>query len=220
MSVYLRINNEKRHLWVVHETKDTIQKILFMRVLPYICRPVIGREKPQPQAQRCADPVMRSLERLANTVQKAVAREDPAVQARESAQRALAREDHVARSLEQSANTAQQAVARENLAVQRHESAQQAVATEDPEVRAHEPAQQAVAREDPAAQDADLVVDVTPTNRKQHNQIINLKDVVVGEVPLSEKVQCLSMNYMGNNIVVCDGSDTSISSVRNICPRT
>ncbi len=33
--VYLRIDNEKSHLWVVHETKDTIRKILFMRVLPY-----------------------------------------------------------------------------------------------------------------------------------------------------------------------------------------
>jgi hypothetical protein len=45
-------------------------------------------------------------------------------------------------------------------------------------------------------------------NRKQHKQIINLKDVTVGKVPLSEKVQCLSMSYIRNNIFVCEGGDT------------
>ena len=107
------------------------------------------------QAQRPADPVTRSLEQSANTVRRAVAREDPEVQACESAQQAVAREDHVTRSLEQSANTAQQAVARENLAVHHHESVQRAVAQEDPVVQAHESAQQTVAREDPAVREAD-----------------------------------------------------------------
>ncbi len=53
------------------------------------------------------------------------------------------------------------------------------------------------------------------TDRKRHKQIINLKDVVVGEVPLSEKVQCLSMNHMRSNIVVCDGSDTDSDGIKN-----
>ena len=52
------------------------------------------------------------------------------------------------------------------------------------------------------------------TDRKRHKQIINLIDVVVGKVPLSEKVQCLSMNYMRNNIVVCDGSDTDSNGIK------
>jgi hypothetical protein len=44
LSVYfLRIDNEKSHLWVVHETKDTIRKILFMRVLPYLYRLSVER---------------------------------------------------------------------------------------------------------------------------------------------------------------------------------
>jgi hypothetical protein len=46
-----------------------------------------------------------------------VAREDPAVQARNSAQQAVAREDPVARSLEQSADTERRAVAREDPVV-------------------------------------------------------------------------------------------------------
>ncbi len=46
------------------------------------------------------------------------------------------------------------------------------------------------------------------TDRKRHKQIINLKGVTVGKVPLSEKVQCLEMSYIRNNIVVCDGGDT------------
>jgi hypothetical protein len=57
------------------------------------------------QAQRCADPVRRSLEQSADTERRALAREDLAVQARDLAQQALAREDHVVRSLEQSADT-------------------------------------------------------------------------------------------------------------------
>jgi hypothetical protein len=55
------------------------------------------------------------------------------------------------------------------------------------------------------------------TDRKRHKQIINLKDVVVGKVPLSKKVQCLSMNYMRNNIVVCDESDTDSDDKKIIC---
>ncbi len=53
------------------------------------------------------------------------------------------------------------------------------------------------------------------TDRKQHKQIINLNDVTVGKVPLSEKVQCLSMSYIRNNIVVCDGGDTDPDGIIN-----
>ena len=38
---------------------------------------------------------------------------------------------------------------------------------------------------------------------------------MVGKVPLSKKVQCLSMNYMRNNIVVCDGSSTDSDGIKN-----
>jgi hypothetical protein len=57
------------------------------------------------QAQRCADPIRRSLEQSADTEQQALTREDPAVRARDSAQQAVAREDPVVKSLEQSADT-------------------------------------------------------------------------------------------------------------------
>ncbi len=45
-------------------------------------------------------------------------------------------------------------------------------------------------------------------NRKCHKQILKLKDVVVGNGPLKLNVKCLSLNYIRNNIVVCDGGDT------------
>ncbi len=51
--------------------------------------------------------------------------------------------------------------------------------------------------------------------RKRHKQIINFNDVTVGKVPLSEKVQCLRMSYIRNNIVVCDGSDTDTDGIKN-----
>ena len=83
-----------------------------------------NKRKAAAQAQRRADPVRRSLEQSVNTERRAVAREDPTVQARESSQRAVAREDPVVRSLEQSANTEQRAVAREDPEVRARESAQ------------------------------------------------------------------------------------------------
>ena len=87
------------------------------------------------KAQRCADPARRSLEQSVNTVQRALARADPAVRARDSAQQAVAREDPVVRSLEQSTDTEQRALAREDSAVRARESSQQAVAREDPAVQ-------------------------------------------------------------------------------------
>ena len=51
-------------------------------------------------------------------------------------------------------------------------------------------------------------------DRKRHKQIVNLKDVTVGKVPLSEKVQCLEMSYIRNNIVVCDGGDTDYDGIK------
>ncbi len=57
------------------------------------------------------------------------------MRARDSAQQAVAREDHVARSLEQSADTEQRAVAREDPAVRARDSSQQAVARDDPVAR-------------------------------------------------------------------------------------
>ncbi len=51
-------------------------------------------------------------------------------------------------------------------------------------------------------------------DKKQHKQFINLKDVVVGKVPLSEKVQCLEMSYIRNHIVVCDGGDTDPDGIK------
>ncbi len=52
-------------------------------------------------------------------------------------------------------------------------------------------------------------------DKKRHKQIINLKDVTVGKVPLSEKVQCLKMSHIRNNIVVCDGGDIDCDGIKN-----
>ncbi len=52
-------------------------------------------------------------------------------------------------------------------------------------------------------------------DRKLHKQIINLKDVLVGNVSLSKRVQHLSLNYIRNNIVVCDRSDTASNAIQN-----
>ncbi len=48
-----------------------------------------NQRKAAAQAQRREDPVRRSLEQSVNTEQRAVAREDPAVRARDSAQQAV-----------------------------------------------------------------------------------------------------------------------------------
>ena len=39
--------------------------------------------------------------------------------------------------------------------------------------------------------------------------------MVVGKVPLSKKVQCLIINYIRKNIVVCDGSGTDSKGIKN-----
>ena len=87
-----------------------------------------NQRKAAAQAQRRADPVRRSLEQSVNTEQRALAREDPAVRARDSAQQAVAREDPVVRSLERSVDNERRAVAREDPEVRARESAQRAVA--------------------------------------------------------------------------------------------
>ena len=57
------------------------------------CTPTRSQRRAAYQAQRCADPVLRSLEQSSDTEQRAIARTNPVV-----------------RSLEQSADTEQQAV--------------------------------------------------------------------------------------------------------------
>jgi hypothetical protein len=50
-------------------------------------------------------------------------------------------------------------------------------------------------------------------NRKCHKQIFKLKDVVVGNGILMPK--CLSLNYIRNNIVVCNGGATDLDAIKN-----
>ncbi len=47
------------------------------------------------------------------------------------------------------------------------------------------------------------------------NRILKLKDVVVGNGLLKSNDKCLSLNYIRNNIVVCDGSDTDLDAIKN-----
>jgi hypothetical protein len=44
---------------------------------------------------------------------------------------------------------------------------------------------------------------------------LKLKDVVVGNGPLKSNVKCLSLNYIRNNIVVCNGGDTDLDAIKN-----
>ncbi len=73
------------------------------------------------QAQRGANPVVRSLEQSANTVQQANACTNQGVQERESEQQAAAREEPGVQEQEQSANTLRQAIVRTDQGVQEHE---------------------------------------------------------------------------------------------------
>ncbi len=50
-------------------------------------------------------------------------------------------------------------------------------------------------------------------NRKCHKQIFKLKDVVVGNGILKPKR--LSLNYIRNNIVVCDGGATNLDAIKS-----
>jgi hypothetical protein len=52
-------------------------------------------------------------------------------------------------------------------------------------------------------------------NRKWHKQILKLKHVVVGNGLLKSNVKCLSLNYIRNNIVVCNGGDTDLDAIKN-----
>ncbi len=76
------------------------------------------------QAQRRANPVVRSLEQSAHTVQQAYARTNQGVRERESEQQAAAREEPGVQERE----SEQQAAAREEPGVQEGESALRAAA--------------------------------------------------------------------------------------------
>jgi hypothetical protein len=52
-------------------------------------------------------------------------------------------------------------------------------------------------------------------NRKCHKQNLILKDVVVGNGPLKSNVKRLSLNYIRNNIVVCDGGVTDSDAIKS-----
>jgi hypothetical protein len=104
------------------------------------------------QAQRRADPVVRSLEQSANTVHQAIACTNLGAQEHQSGQWAAERELRGVVGQEQSVNTVQQAIVRTNLGERERESAQQAVARENPVVQACESAQWAVAQKDPAVE--------------------------------------------------------------------
>jgi hypothetical protein len=52
-------------------------------------------------------------------------------------------------------------------------------------------------------------------NRKCHKQILKLKDVVVGKGLLKSNAKCLSLNYIRNNIAVCNGGDTDSDAIKN-----
>jgi hypothetical protein len=56
---------------------------------------------------------------------------------------------------------------------------------------------------------------VLNADRKRHKQIVKLKDVVVGNVTLKKSIQCLSLSYIRNNIVVCDRGDTDLDAIKN-----
>jgi hypothetical protein len=51
------------------------------------------------------------------------------------------------------------------------------------------------------------------TNRKCHKQIFKLKDVVIGNGIFTPKR--LSLNYIRNNIVVCDGGATDSDAIKS-----
>jgi len=89
------------------------------------------------QAQRRANPVVRSLDQSSNTGRRCIAREEPGVRDHESEQRAAAREEPGVRDHE----SEQRAAAREEPGVKEQEQSantqQRAVAREEPAVREH-----------------------------------------------------------------------------------
>jgi hypothetical protein len=52
-------------------------------------------------------------------------------------------------------------------------------------------------------------------NKKCHKQILKLTDVVVGNGPLKLNNKCLSLNYIRNNIVVCNRGDTDLDAIKH-----
>ena len=96
------------------------------------CTPTKNQTKALYQAQRCANPVVRSLEQSSYSVQRRNARTNQAVQEHESEQRAAAREVPGVREQEQSASTVRRAIARDEPGVQEHQSEQQVAAREVP----------------------------------------------------------------------------------------
>jgi hypothetical protein len=52
------------------------------------------------------------------------------------------------------------------------------------------------------------------TNRKQYEQIKYLKDVQVCNVTSNRRVQCMNLDYIGKNIVVCIGGDTTSDAIK------
>ncbi len=85
------------------------------------CTPTKDQTKALYQAQRRANPVVRSLEQSSNTVQQHNARTNQAVQEHESEQQASTREEPGVREQERSADTVQQAIVRTDQGVQEHE---------------------------------------------------------------------------------------------------
>ncbi len=88
------------------------------------CTPTKNQTKALYQAQRHANPVVRSLEQSSSTVRRRNARTNQAVQEHEPEQRAATREELGVREQEQLADTVQQAFVRTDQGVQEHESDQ------------------------------------------------------------------------------------------------
>ncbi len=95
------------------------------------CTPTKNQTKALYQAQRHANPVVRSLEQSSNTVRQHNAHTNQAVQGHESEQWAATREEPGVQEQEQSANTMRQAIVRTDQGVQEHEKEQWAAAREE-----------------------------------------------------------------------------------------
>jgi len=97
--------------------------------------PTKKQRRAHSQAQRCRNPVLREQEQSADTVRRAIAREEPGVIECESLQRAAAREEPGVRQRE---SLQRAAVAREEPGVREHESLQRVASSrDDPAVREH-----------------------------------------------------------------------------------
>ena len=86
--------------------------------------PTKKQRRAHSQAQRRRNPVLREQEQSADTVRRAIAREEPGVQGHELLQQAAAREEPGVQEQEKPANTVRRAIAREEPGMQEHESLQ------------------------------------------------------------------------------------------------